>query len=207
MKRVGQSLLLWLFVISAAVWATVLLTYLLYPLFIHFEDLGGVAGMSAGRLYHNYLRLMAYLQVPGLSFDLPDFRWSASGAQHFADVKHLFILAIVVFLLTVIPAVRLLARMRRTHTRWLLVRQASVGALVPLLLGVLMAVNFNEVFITFHHLLFRNADWLFDPAVDPIINVLPEEFFAACFALALILFEFAMLWAIVSGRRDARLRQ
>ncbi|MFD1393189.1 TIGR01906 family membrane protein [Lacticaseibacillus jixianensis] len=204
MKKLGQSILLWLFVISGAVWGTVLLTYALYPVFIHLAHLGTVANMSAGRLYHNYLRLMAYLQVPGLSFDLPDFHWSASGAQHFADVKQLFILAIVVFLVTVIPAMRLLLRLTKTHRRWLLVRQASVGAVVPLILGALMAVNFDEVFITFHHVLFRNADWLFDPAVDPIINVLPEGFFAACFALALILFEAAMLWAIISGRRDAR---
>ncbi len=31
--------------------------------------------------------------------------------------------------------------------------------------------------MVFHELAFSNDFWLFDPAVDPIINILPEWFF------------------------------
>ena len=50
-------------------------------------------------------------------------------------------------------------------------------------------MNFDSFFITFHHLLFNNSNWLFDPATDPIIDVLSEGFFAACFAVAGIIYE------------------
>lgn len=206
MKRLGQQVCLWLFIISAVVWGTILLTYAVYPVFMHLEDLPAVAGLSSGRLYHNYVHLLTYLQVPGVAFSLPDFRWSASGAQHFADVKKLFVLAIVAFWMTVWPAWHWLRQLRQTRQRYLLIRPFQIGALVPLVLGALMAVNFDAVFIGFHKLMFRNNDWLFDPSVDPIINVLPENFFAACFGLALLLFEAVMVWGLVSGRRDAKLQ-
>ncbi|MFD1431329.1 TIGR01906 family membrane protein [Lacticaseibacillus yichunensis] len=195
----------WLAVISGAVVLTLLLSFPLYAFFMQVEDLPAIAAMPAGQLFRNYAILMLYLCVPGVSpLRLPDFPVSASGAQHFADVKNLFLLALVIFILTSPVLVHFLRRLSQRHERWRLVRGAQVGAVVPIVLLGLMAVNFDTVFITFHKLLFRNDDWLFDPATDPIINVLPEDFFAACFGLALLLFEAAMIWAIWRGRQDAR---
>lgn len=47
-------------------------------------------------------------------------------------------------------------------------------------LGMLLLVvmlDFNDVFIIFHELLFQNRDWIFDPRQDPVINVLPDQYF------------------------------
>jgi uncharacterized membrane protein len=49
--------------------------------------------------------------------------------------------------------------------------------------------NFDSFFVIFHHILFNNSDWLFDPNTDPIINVLTEGFFASCFAVAGVIYE------------------
>ena len=61
-----------------------------------------------------------------------------------------------------------------------------------------MAIGFERFFIYFHQILFRNTDWLFDPATDPIINVLPESFFMQCFLLffALLLLNLVTLYTI-----------
>lgn len=204
--RWWHRVVLWLLIISAVVWATILLTYGLFPLFVLKDGLTRACGLTFGRLYHNYLQLMAYLQLPWIpQLHMADFRSSASGAQHFADVRKLFIFDIVVFLLTVVPGGRIWRRLARGHERWQMVRAFEIGAVVPLVLGGLMAVNFDAVFVNFHRVLFRNSDWLFDPALDPIINVLPEDFFSACFALALCLFEAVMIYGIWRGRRDARM--
>ncbi|WP_369395716.1 lipoprotein intramolecular transacylase Lit [Lacticaseibacillus thailandensis] len=56
-------------------------------------------------------------------------------------------------------------------------------------------------------MLFRNQDWEFDPALDPIINVLPEGFFAACFVLGFGLLIVALVVILRWGRRDARRHQ
>ncbi|WP_179396013.1 TIGR01906 family membrane protein [Lacticaseibacillus absianus] len=198
---------LWLFLVSGAIWLTILLSFLLFPLFVHLDHLTEVSGLDLPTLYHNYVKLMAYLHFPWIgTLHLPDFAVSVHGANHFADVKRLFLLDIVLCLVTAPIAVRFLARLRAQRERWRLVQPFTIGAVAPLVLGALMSINFDAVFVTFHKLLFRNNDWLFDPAVDPIILVLPEDFFLACFALALLAFEALMVYGIVTGRCDARRR-
>ncbi len=49
---------------------------------------------------------------------------------------------------------------------------------MPLLLTVPILLNFEKSFIIFHKLLFRNDYWIFNPDLDPVINILPEEFFS-----------------------------
>ena len=61
----------------------------------------------------------------------------------------------------------------------------SVG--IPASLGLLIAANWEWVFITFHKLVFQNDYWLFDPYTDPVITILPDEFFMHCAALIMIL--------------------
>ena len=61
----------------------------------------------------------------------------------------------------------------------------SVG--IPAALGLLIAANWEWVFITFHKLVFQNDYWLFDPYTDPVITILPDEFFMHCAALIMIL--------------------
>lgn len=52
---------------------------------------------------------------------------------------------------------------------------------------IFLITNFDQFFIEFHHILFRNSNWIFDPAKDPIINVLPEEFFQIEFIIFFVL--------------------
>jgi integral membrane protein (TIGR01906 family) len=120
-------------------------------------------------------------------------------------VRRLFIFDILVALVTLPFAIRWLHRLKITSKRYLLVRPFMIGAVVPIGLTALLAMNFDRFFIVFHEMLFRNQDWLFDPATDPIINVLPEGFFMLCFLLAFGLFEAVMIWGIWRGRQDARL--
>lgn len=57
--------------------------------------------------------------------------------------------------------------------------QAAVGILgvFILLLGIGIARNFNAVFTKFHEIFFDNDLWLFDPAEDYMIRMLPEGLF------------------------------
>jgi integral membrane protein (TIGR01906 family) len=67
-----------------------------------------------------------------------------------------------------------------------------------------MFVGFDTFFIKFHELFFSNDDWLFNPATDPIINVLPEQFFMYCFILFFILIEIFFLVPFLLGRRELK---
>ncbi len=206
MKRAGHVLAFWLFLISASIFLVTLLSLIFFPIAAQVENLARVAGMSAAKLYHNYVQLMVYLYNPfsGNVVHLADFPVSASGARHFADVRNLFVFDIVVMLVTAWPALRYLTQLTRQKQRYELVGQARGGILVSICLIVAMALNFDAFFIAFHKVMFRNNDWLFDPATDPIINVLPEDFFAICFGLGFALFLGVLIWLVITGTRDAR---
>ena len=58
------------------------------------------------------------------------------------------------------------------------------GALA--IVGVLAALDFDRAFTVFHSIFFPGKDnWLFDPATDPVILILPEAFFRSCAILIL----------------------
>ena len=51
-------------------------------------------------------------------------------------------------------------------------------------------IGFNNFFTLFHQVLFVGDNtWLFDPAKDPVIWILPEEFFMHAFILFALLYE------------------
>lgn len=45
------------------------------------------------------------------------------------------------------------------------------------LIGLIVSTDFNRYFIIFHHIFFNNDLWILDPAVDMLINIVPEPFF------------------------------
>jgi integral membrane protein (TIGR01906 family) len=62
-----------------------------------------------------------------------------------------------------------------------------------------VTLAWDRFFVVFHKIFFRNDYWIFDEASDPIIKVLPDEFFfhEAIFMLAIVLAIGAVL--LISG--------
>ncbi|MCH4171800.1 MAG: TIGR01906 family membrane protein [Lactobacillus sp.] len=203
LKQAGQLSGIFLFILTLAIFLTIVGTFIYYPIDAQLYQLPQQANMSLSRLMHNYTQLMAFLNFPWVTqLHMADFPSSISGTAHFVDVKKLFILNNVLLVLSALVAMPTLGKWRQQAERWRLYRPFQIGALVPILIGGMAALNFDTFFVTFHKIFFRNSDWLFDPAVDPIINVLPEQFFMHCFIVAFVLFEAAMVWGIWVGKRD-----
>lgn len=136
-------------------------------------------------------------------------KWSESGKAHFTDVRVLFLLDLRVLgaSLVLLAAVLWYARSSgRTPARplgrgpafW---AGAGLGGAF-LLVGGLAALDFDRAFVVFHALFFPGKDnWLFDPQVDQIINILPQEFFRSCAILILALLALGcaalILWDIL----------
>lgn len=55
-------------------------------------------------------------------------------------------------------------------------------------LGTVIASDFTNAFITFHHIFFDNDLWILDSSVDMLINIVPEGFFFDTAARILVLF-------------------
>ena len=143
--------------------------------------------------------------------------FSDSGESHFADVRNLFLLDLWVLGLSLAALVLLLllARRQRLRPRRLLGRgpgfwgAAGLGG-VFLLIGGLAALDFDRAFVVFHALFFPGKDnWIFDWRTDPVILILPQDFFRNCaiLALALVLVWCGVLIAldfIISQKRPAK---
>ena len=82
---------------------------------------------------------------------------------------------------------------KRGSSSWMLASPVIVCVL-PLLIGLACAIDFNRIFVLFHQIVFNNDDWLFSPTEDPIILFLPERFFMQC---ALIIVGTVLLGCIV----------
>ncbi|HEL1596501.1 TPA: TIGR01906 family membrane protein [Streptococcus suis] len=182
-----------LFVLSAAVLGTIYLAWLVYPLEISFWGLEKVVYMKAADISYNFNILMNYLTNPFASvLDMPNFSSSADGLKHFADVKHLFHLTQGIFILT-LPAFVLFVKNILLKGYGDLVKKVIFWTmLTPMIIGLLgVLVGFDQFFVLFHTVLFPgDSTWLFDPAKDPVIYILPQEFFLHCFVLFFVLYEF-----------------
>ena len=53
----------------------------------------------------------------------------------------------------------------------------GITGIAVALIGIAAVVDFNEVFVQFHHIFFDNDLWIFDPAEDYMIRMLPEGLF------------------------------
>ena len=134
----------------------------------------------------------------GEEFSTGAMRWSESGKNHFTDVRRLFLLDLRAFAaaLAALACLGLLARRGGMGPAPLLGRGpgfwagAGLGG-VFLLVGALAALDFDRAFVVFHALFFPGKDnWLFDPAADQIINILPQAYFRNC---ALLIFALLVL--------------
>ena len=127
----------------------------------------------------------------------------AEGASHFADVRVLFILDLAVLAVTLLFLLGLwiaccrrrtaLPRLAgRTPGFW---AACGLGGII-LIVAVLAATDFDRAFAIFHS--------VFDPATDPVILLLPEEFFRHCaIAIAASLLLLCLVLAL-TGRKQKK---
>lgn len=178
-----------IFAVSSSVVVTLVASWPLLFVFVLVQKTNKTVNLSVSQVMHNYNQLLWYLTWPfKRKLKMQNLPTSRMAAEHFADVKKLFVLAIVAFICCIV-----IYFWSKHHNKKIL-RLDKIWALLFLLMPVVVLpfalANFDNFFITFHHLFFAGSNtWLFDPATDPIINVLTEGFFASCFAIAGISYE------------------
>ena len=185
----GASLL---FLLSLAILVTIYLAWILYPFEISWLNLTNRVHLKSDIIQYNFHILMDYLTNPfNPVLEMPDFPSSESGLHHFAVVKGLFHLAQGVAIVT-LPIFYLFWKQVIQKGFLSLYRRGLLIMLsLPLVLGLVgVFIGFEQFFTLFHQILFVGDDtWLFDPAKDPVILILPEDFFLHCFILFFVTYE------------------
>ena len=144
-------------------------------------------GWSAEVIREAYDQVLDFC-VFGAPFGTGELAWSESGRSHFADVRGLFLLDFAVLGVTAAAALAflLLHRARGVNFHRFAGRGpafwAGAGtAGVVLVVAGLAALDFDRAFTVFHAIFFPGKDnWIFNPATDQIILVMPEVFFRNC---------------------------
>ena len=176
-NNIVLPIILMIMVISGAVTFTVFFTPLYY-LDVKILDIPGQSGYSLDLISRNYDTLINYMSVFNhgeLAF--PDLAMSPMGKIHFEEVRDIFqnvkILTIICGVISVVGGI---LQIRKKDFKFL--RNASILIVImPVLLAIPIAINFNACFIMFHKIMFSNNYWIFNPVLDPVINILPEAFF------------------------------
>jgi integral membrane protein (TIGR01906 family) len=151
-------------------------------------------GLTESEIKTAYNEMLDYC-LGSSEFSTGVLAWSDSGKSHFTDVRGLFLLDLRVLAVSavILVALLILSHARKWRAAPILGRGprfwagAGLGGLF-LVIGGLAALDFDRAFVVFHSLFFPGkTNWLFDPAVDQIINILPEVFFRNCAILILVI--------------------
>ena len=158
-------------------------------------------GLPRGEIERAYNEMMDFCLGKREDFAAGALAFSQSGADHFADVRGLFLLnlralkaaaalLLGAFVLCKVNHVRPHRFLDRGPGFW---AAAGLGAAF-LTVGGLAALNFDRAFVVFHSIFFPGKDnWMFDWQSDPIILFLPQDFFRNCAILILVLL---LMWCV-----------
>lgn len=163
--------------------------------------------MKDETIKENYNLIIGYLQSKTTELNLPDFNMSLQGKTHFKDVRNLYKTIDKIFYISLIITVIgiIVFTLKKLYDYMLYSAVILIG--VPIILSIFSLSDFNYLFTLFHKLAFNNDLWLFDPSVDPVINILPEKFFMheAMFILSILLFTALLLLLIYRKTKNKKM--
>lgn len=135
---------------------------------------------------------------------------------HMADVKNLFLggLRLRTLVLAAAALMMIVLFVSGADMHKLLPKAYSIAGgiffLLLVFLGAAFSIDFTACFRIFHEIFFTNDLWLFDPATDYMIRMLPEGFFADMvlrIGLTFVVFLLAVQAVFVLGRFFAARRR
>ncbi|HEY8891619.1 MAG TPA: TIGR01906 family membrane protein [Clostridium sp.] len=160
----------------------------LYYIDINVLNIEQSSNLNKSELKANYNYVITFLtQNETEEFNLPTLPSSDHGKIHFKEVKVIFDnLKIMLLLSILINIIGVIINKKRKKINYLLTSSIFL-IIIPITLLIPFLINFDKSFTTFHHIFFNNDYWLFDINTDPIITILPQNFFFHCAILIIIL--------------------
>ena len=158
-------------------------------------------GLTFSDIKFAYDEMMDYCLGLRPDFSAGKLRFSEEGASHFADVRALFFVDFAIIGISAISLaiIMIIVKKKRLtpHKFWgrsaPFWSVASIGFICASI-GVSCAINFRQTFVFFHKLFFiGKTNWAFDAYDDPIIYLLPNQFFSNC---AILIFTSILLCSI-----------
>ncbi|CEO14216.1 TIGR01906 family membrane protein [Paraclostridium sordellii] len=189
MKKISKLILAFsmsLFIITSIVKFAVVFKPLYY-FDIKYLNIPILSGMSEEEIKLNYDYLIKYnTSYRDYEFNMPTLKSSIQGKIHFEEVRDVFkVLNKINIISGVISVLGIYIVLKKKEIK--IIKYAGIiSILIPIFLVIPITIQFEKSFEIFHKLIFNNDYWRFDPSRDPVINMLPAEFFLHCGVVILI---------------------
>lgn len=182
----------------------------LYYMDINLLNIEATSGLDKDIIKENYDALIDY-SSPFFKGELqfPSLDASSNGLIHFIEVKNIFTSFYIMGAITLVLGIIIIIYKAKNRDYSYLPVSAVTAVVLPLLLALYMAVDFDRAFVIFHKIFFRNDYWLFDPVTDPVITILPDEFFmhsAIMIIIIVLLFCSIFIWLYIRSKRHTGLK-
>ena len=182
---------------------SVTVTVLARPLYyfdIEYLNIPETSGISAEACKLNYDVLIDYNLLGGPEkLVFPTLAMSETGEIHFEEVKDIFInmqtisifgIVSLIFFGIFVKCKSVLNNSSNGISKdmflWMKYTFPAT-AFVAVIAGLAMAIDWQWAFTTMHEIFFDNDYWIFNSYTDPVIKILPEEFFFHCGTLIVVL--------------------
>ena len=174
---------------------SVTITVLARPLYyfdIEYLEIPWRSGISAEACKLNYDTLIDYNLLGGdEELVFPTLKMSETGRIHFEEVKEIFIKMQLVSIAGIVALIGFVLYIKKKGPQnsillWMKYN-FPVTMIVALAVGLAMAIDWQWAFTTMHEIFFDNDYWIFNSYTDPVIKILPDEFFFHCGTLIVIL--------------------
>ncbi len=163
------------------------------------------SGYPKEEIKENYNALIEYCSpFNNKELKFPTFSSSKEALIHFEEVKKIFNYILLGGFISLLLLITIIYQKKKAKEFRYLRSSALITVILPLLVAFACSINFNKTFILFHKIAFRNDYWIFSPKTDPIITVLPEQFFLDA---AILIVSFVILGSIlleINYRRQKR---
>lgn len=167
----------------------------LYYMDMKLLNIAEESGYTEDDIANNYNALIDYsspFYKGELSF--PTLDASVAGIQHFKEVKDIFVFFYILSGISLISSVAIIIYKYKKRDISYLPVSSLTAIILPLIVGLLLAIDFDKAFTVFHKMFFKNDYWIFDPITDPVINILPSAFFLHC---AILIVVFVLLASLI----------
>ncbi|KHS57429.1 MULTISPECIES: TIGR01906 family membrane protein [Terrisporobacter] len=141
-------------------------------------NISAMSGFSEEEIKLNYDYLIDYnLNANVGEFNLPTIKYSEEGKIHFEEVRNIFqVIKSVFYISGIISLLGVILSIKNKNINFLNAT-SIITILLPIIATIPLVINFNYFFIKFHEAVFSNDYWIFDPRIDPVINMLPQDIF------------------------------
>lgn len=160
----------------------------LYYFDIKYLNIPKESGFNINDIKLNYNYLIDFItSKKNINFNIPTLPSSPEGKIHFYEVKNIFIKMDYLFYISSFISLVGIYFIAKYKDFSLFKHLSRVLLSIPILLLAIFIIDFDDAFTVFHKLFFRNNYWIFDIDKDPVIKMLPQDFFLHC-AIAINIF-------------------